>query len=150
MKRVRNLMWVFSVLLPCTLVLGCDKNEQEPNLSLVDTKWKLVGFAYEKTGEVQLAEPSGNETYTLQFKEDGFIDGVTSTNRAHGKYELFEDTRGKISIIQFSAITMINELYDGNRYIEAMRSVDNYRINSKGLSLYYSADDYLLFQSQSE
>lgn len=147
------MMWVFSVLLSICAASGCQKDEQDTGyaeLPLIGTKWKLVGFANEKTGEIQLAEPSGNETYTLQFKEGSFIEGVTSTNRAHGKYELFEDTGGKISIVQFGAITEINELYDGNQYIEAMRLVDNYRINAQSLSLYYSTDDYLLFRPQSD
>ena len=82
-----------------------------------------------KDWEVQLAEPSGNETYTLQFKEDGFIDGVTSIQTEHMESMSWLKIQEAKLHNPIGAITMINELYDGNRYIEAMRSVDNYRIN---------------------
>ena len=72
-------------LIFCLPLLGrCHKNNREDdattialseilenpdyvNLPLIGTKWKLVGFADGRTGQIKLAEPSEGDSYTLIF-----------------------------------------------------------------------------------
>ncbi len=121
------------------------KKDQGDIPLLIGTTWKLVGFANAKRDSIELAQPSGKETYLLTFKEHGSISGITSTNQAGGKFVL-SDREGGLSIIEFTNLTEINELFDGRRYIDAMNKVSSYHISPKGLSLYYGKDTYLLFR----
>ena len=112
------------------------------NLPLIETKWKLVGFADDKKGEIKLAKPSEGNCYTLVFEEDGLMSGVTSTNGATGRFTLKDK---EISISSFGALTEINELYDVNRYVEAMRKVYAFEMTKRGLALKFDQYFYLLF-----
>lgn len=152
-ENIKKLTLLFAVSLILCLPMfgGCQKNEmnkREDNgsvLPLIGTTWKLVGFADTKHDSIDLAKPSGEDTYLLSFKDDGSISGSTSTNQAGGVYVL--TTLGKLSFVHFGPSTFINELFDGHRYIEAMNEVSSYQISAKGLSLYYGKDTYLLFHS---
>lgn len=109
----------------------------------------MIGFADEKTGNIRLASPFSTDTYDtyiLTFEMDGLLDGITSTNRASGKYVFDENSTSNLQIPFFGPITYINELFDGRPYIEAMKKVNSYKISSKGLSLNYDDGKFLLFK----
>lgn len=112
------------------------------SLPFVGTKWKLIGFADSGTNTIKLAEPSGGDTYTLIFEEDGTVSGLTSTNQATGSYTLDgHDLRITIWIM-----TYINELYDGPLYLEVINKVHSYQLSEKGLILNYASKKYLLYK----
>jgi hypothetical protein len=160
MTKHIGLQAIVGVLLLCLPVLsGCQKNSLEStdtirlkeirensayaSLPLIGTKWQLVGFVDEKRKTIKLAKPDGGNSYTLLFKEDGYIEGNTSTNGAHGQ---FITERDNFLTIQFSTLTEINETGDGMFYIESMKKVSQFEISKKGLALMYDRSKYMLFQ----
>jgi hypothetical protein len=120
------------------------KSEKEDVTPLIGTTWKLVGFVDAQADTMKTAEPVGDQCYLLTFHQDGTLSGYTSTNEAGGEYEINTQT-GSLIIKSFGGLTMINELFDGNRYIECMYKVTYYNLSDKNLKLYYSPTDYLLF-----
>lgn len=122
------------------------------DLPLIGTTWKLIGFGNERSGKIKPAKPEADirGTYMLVFENQGTISGYTSTNAALGKYELPNPNKGQVTILHFGRMTYINELYDGNKYIDAIREVSKYDITSQGLFLHYSSREYLLFEPKIE
>ncbi len=118
-------------------------NEAYASLPLVGTRWQLLGFADDKDGEIRLAEPYSDDSYILVFEESGTITGMTSTNTAHGEYSI---SNSQLVISSFSNATEINELFDGPLYTETMNQVSTFKMNSKGLHLFYEGSKFLLFQ----
>ncbi len=119
------------------------KNSAYTSLPLMGTRWKLLGFADEKTGEIRLAEPHSDDNFILIFGDSGEITGKTSTNEVYGEYSILN---GQLSISSFGSATYINELFDGPSYIEAMNKVSINMMSSKGLHLFYDEGKFLLFQ----
>ncbi len=103
-------------------------NPEYLNLPLIGTPWKLVGFADEKTGKIRLPESLSEDSYKVQFKEDGVLDGSTSTGEAYGRYSMATD---KVLTIQFGKPTDQGELDDGYAYIEAMNKVILFQTTSR-------------------
>ena len=139
-----GLIWVMLILL-FPLFGSCQKEElQKP---LAGTEWLLVGFGEKVTGTLEPAKPEANSrgSFLLVFGENGKLDGYTATNLATGQYDLDYNNPGKISIPYFGAMTKINELYDGLRYIESMNKVSKYQFESGRLLLFYNSREYLLF-----
>lgn len=118
------------------------ENPDYESLPLVSTKWKLIGFVDEKHEAIKFAEPFEGNTYTLTFEEGGVLNGVTSTNQATGTYSL----DGNSLEVKSWAMTEINELFDGELYIESLNKVNSYKISQKGLMLYYGNKKYLLYK----
>ncbi len=119
------------------------KSSGYASLSLVGTRWKLIGFADEKSRSVRLAVPFNDRSYTITFGEDGSITGYTSTNAADGRYHK-EPTSFKIA--SFGPKTYMNEVFDGRPYIDAMSKVFAANISDRGLVLHYEKDKFLLFR----
>ena len=122
------------------------ENPDYASLPLVGTRWKLIGFVDSKLEMIKLAEPDSSISYTLIFEEDGLLDGYTSTNPASGKYLIERDSGNYLQISTFRPNTYINELFDGRNYIDTMNKVNYFSISTKGLSLLYEKDKYLLFK----
>ena len=122
------------------------ENPDYASLPLVGTRWKLIGFVDSKLEMIKLAEPDSSISYTLIFEIDGLLDGYTSTNRASGKYLLERNSGNYLQISTFRPNTYINELFDGRNYIDTMNKVNYFSISTKGLSLLYEKDKYLLFK----
>lgn len=134
-------------LLPAVLLLfivalsGCEKDKNP----LKSTEWKLYGFGNTADGTLQQAEPTNcDNCYTIMFGEDGKFKGHTSTNAIEGKY------RVKGVDINFFEIggTKINELLDGQKYVEALPQVNHFEMASEQLKLYYGDASYLLFKKK--
>lgn len=122
------------------------ENPTYASLPLIGTKWKLIGFVDSKLEMIKLAEPDSSISYTLIFEEDGLLDGYTSTNPASGKYLIERDSGNYLQISTFRPNTYINELFDGRNYIDTMNKVNSFSISTRGLSLLYEKDKYLLFK----
>lgn len=164
MKRLINyelisMIWVGLIF--CTsLIGGCQKGEPDGetmwmplskipenpvyrSLPLTGIQWKLIGFANQRTNAIKLAESARENSYTLLFEEDGYISGHTSTNIASGKFETNNST---IFIAVFGTNTFVNEWYDGEPFIDAMKKVSTFEMSSRGLMLHYEEDKFLLFK----
>lgn len=119
------------------------KSSDYASLPWVGTRWKLIGFADEKSKSIRLAIPFNDNSYTITFKEDGSISGYTSTNAAGGKYY---NEQTKVEITNFGPQTFINELKDGRSFIDAMNEVSAVNLTDQGLVLHYEKDKFLLFK----
>jgi hypothetical protein len=121
-------------------------NPDNTSLPLIGTTWKLIGFVDEQRKRVKLAEPEGESSFLLTFKENGDLSGLTSTNTAFGKF--FLDNENLLKISRFNHLTKINELFDGRYYIESMNKVFSFNLSPKGLALYYDSQKFMLFKPQ--
>ena len=114
-------------------------------LSLVETTWKLIGFGTFTSNTLKKAEPKGDSCYILRFYANDIVTGWTSTNKVMGSYQLNASTH-ELIIPNFTG-TEINELFDGNDYVDAIHQVYSYAITNKGLALYYDNQTlFLLFK----
>ena len=160
MKKDKLMLW-FMMVLWLPMSMSCEETEMEAgsivslnsipslnrydNLPLIGTAWKLIGFADAHKSTIKIAEPAEGDCYTLLFNEDGTIDGVTSTNKIFGKYEVM---KGRNIIIKEFGGTKINELFDGPTDIENLLNTKSYSITEKGLALYHDGNrKYLLYKS---
>jgi len=90
------------------------------------------------------ANPSDCENcYIFTLSDDGKITGRTSTNTIFGEFQI---EKQNIKIINFGG-TEINELGNGQKYIETMSLIEEYEIANNELKLYYNQNqNYLLFK----
>lgn len=126
---------------------GCEK-ENNNNVKDLFGTWKCIGFGDSETNEITEIEPQDWEkSYTITFNVDGTLTGQTSTNEASGKFKT--DMDSKKVVIEFSALTEINELFDGTKFIEAINHVHSYNLTRQDdLQLFYVGENkYLLFKS---
>jgi hypothetical protein len=113
-------------------------------LPLIGTEWKLIGFV-QSNNTIKMAEPDSKLCYHLHLHADGKITGMSSTNELWGEYDF--GTKTSTMQIFVSAMTEINEFFDGELYIENLCTVQSYSITKKGLVLYYNDNkNYLLFK----
>ena len=124
-------------------VTGCEKEKEEEAPAELYGTWKLTGFGNTADNTFREAEPKDCEKcYTMTFLKDGTITGHTSTNEIGGEYRI---KGGNLDFLRLGG-TEINELFDGQDYVEALYKVNRFEINSKQLNLYYGDTDYLLFK----
>lgn len=126
------------------------ENPEYANLPLIGTTWKLIGFANTKTGKVKTVKLGSPQSYSLYLTDDREIWGHTSANTVKGKYELFDKEANNIKVLAFTAITYVNEMGEPIDYYEAMKKVDRFHVTTRGLSLYYDSESFLLFKPHTE
>ncbi|WP_158860774.1 hypothetical protein [Lunatibacter salilacus] len=161
---VFGLNWVFilGVFFILLLLQGCQgeelpegevflsqisNNQDYSSLPLISTKWKLIGFVDATRNTIKLAEDSQERSFTLTFKEDGVLEGFTSSNIVWREYVLLPPLEAnKIDLSLFAPSTYAGETPDGYLYIELMKKVYLYQISTKGLALFHDPRKYLLFK----
>lgn len=150
MKRKTILFAAISLLLliggtGCEKEKEKEKEKEEYNSTELYGTWKLAGFGNTAGNTLREAEPKDCEKcYTITFLSDGKITGHTSTNEIGGEYQIKGENLDFLKI----GGTEINELFDGQDYVEALYKVDRFAIVSKQLKLYYSDTNYLLFKKK--
>ena len=127
------------------LVIGffaCTKSEKD---LLTDNKWKLVGFVDVEANNMKVAEPTDEWCYTLSFKKNKKWEGRSSSNSIQGRYKINYNTHSvNISI---ELMTLVNEYYDGDLYLESLEKVDFFSLQENELRLYYNnKQNYLLYK----
>ncbi|MEA4983882.1 hypothetical protein SDC9_75761 [bioreactor metagenome] len=144
MKRKTFLFAAISLFL-LTAGAGCEKEKEEYGSTELYGTWKLTGFSNTAGNTLREAEPKDCEKcYTMTFLKDGTITGHTSTNEIEGECRI---KGGNLNFLRLGG-TEINELFDGQDYVEALYKVDRFEIISKQLKLYYGDTDYLLFKKK--
>jgi len=118
-----------------------------PQATLVNTKWKLVGFVDVAEKCLKNAEPTDCEQcYTLTFYADTLF-GKTTTNSLQALYKADYETTD-IQIFD-GIMTEVGENADGYRYSDALFSVRSFSLQEKELRLYYNDNkEFLLFKLQ--
>jgi hypothetical protein len=131
----------------CNYYLTAEFNliRNEPlEVSLTNTKWKLVRFVDVVSGKEERADPIAPMYNFLLFNEDQTLSGY-SCNELYGNYEF--DTATCYINIDVHAITELNESGDGKRFIESLNMVDFYSLQAHELRLYYNnKQNYLLLK----
>lgn len=83
----------------------------------------------------------------MTFKEDGVLEGYTSSNVVWREYSLLPPPgENKIDLSLFAPSTYAGETPDGYLYTELMKKVYLYQISTKGLALFHDPRKYLLFK----
>jgi hypothetical protein len=110
---------------------------------LQNTSWKLVGFVNETDSTFKSPEPASDDSYWIIFNDDDTFQGKSSTNEITGNYTI----NSELSSLQITKLggTKINELQDGNLFMESLRSVNYFSVREATLSLYLDDNKYLLF-----
>lgn len=117
--------------------------------SIANEKWQLSQFVNCENNTETMPEYNSDNVYWLQFDLNGNFVGHTFTNSIHGKF-LMNVLNGDF---KFSEIygTEMNELYEGQKYSDALNTVCKYGLDDNLLYLYYNAEKkVLVFQKSSE
>lgn len=140
------------LLLLVAVCWSCQKNDNEQGdigelTSLEGTQWKMISFVDTEAGVSKEAEPIGEKYYILRFNDDNMMVGFSSTNELHGSYEA-DYSINNINIT-IEPTTEVNELHDGNKYIELLNNTQGFSLKNNELRLYYTdKKNYLLFKPQ--
>lgn len=140
------------LLLLVTVCWSCQKDDNEQtNMGeptyLKGTNWKLISFVDTEAGVSKEAKPADERSYILRFNDDNTLGGFSSTNELQGNYDADYSTHNvNITIGQR---TFINELPDGNKYVEFLNNIQSFSMEKNELRLYYTdKKNYLLFKPQ--
>ena len=139
-------------LLLVAVCWSCQKNDNgqtkmNESTSLQGTQWKLISFVDTETGVSKEAESKDKRSYTLRFNDDNTLGGFSSTNELDGSYE--PDYSTNDINITIGQRTFINELLDGNKYVDLLNNIQSFSLEKNELRLYYAdKKNYLLFKPQ--
>lgn len=148
--KTKILKWLPMLALVAIITAGCtdgDGGNNPTTTKLSGTKWTLVGFYDVEKDSLKEAEPKDEQCYNLSFDTDTTISGTSSTNKIWGAYK----ANYELSTIQITNLggTEINELFDGQLYMESLWQVNFFTITNKELKLYYSdKKNYLLYNQK--
>ncbi len=140
---MRNLI---KILFLCGIIVftafSCERDDVDDNNPLSGTSWKLIGFGNSTSNTLKKAEPEGDSCYILRFYANDIVTGWTSTNNIRGSYQLNVSSH-ELNFTNWGG-TEINELFDGQDYVNAIHKVHSYAITNKGLALYYDKQTLFL------
>jgi hypothetical protein len=141
------------------LSFGCDNNDDlskgdnvinmgndNPDISLTGTKWKLTTFVNASEGTTKTPETFSHipyDCYWIQFNDDNTCEGRSSSNLLPGRYSV--DSASSEILITVGAATEIAEKPDGEEFIDKLNRVHTFVIQESSLMLYHNEKDYLLF-----
>jgi len=152
--KLINFKQVFFLLAMTIVIAGCSSfsemnNEDDSSgvnndgeVSLKGTKWKLAGIVDTRTGDLKVLEPKDcEECYTLMFDTDSTYTGITSTNKFVGALEI------STGIIRILGSTKIVEQYDGELYFQTLQTVQSFSLQENVLMMYSNnKKNYLLYK----
>ena len=138
------------------LAIGCEKENTKSSIEkessdypITNIKWHLTSFT---DVDKQMTVPPLNnheQVYLLKFKDSTF-EGHSFSNEIVGYITM--DTVQKNMHFRSIGGTKINELFDGEKFIESLRQVQSYSTPDAGtLILYYNENrNYLQFEKVAE
>lgn len=128
------------IMITVTTLSGCSSTKKnttavtlpgESNTSLTETYWKLI----ELQGEPITTKEGQKKEMHLIIKKDGnIINGHSGCNSFRGTYTLNEGNRLSFSQLAGTLMACIN-MEKETAFMEVLRTVDNYAIQGKILSL---------------
>lgn len=140
---IKSVYFKFTIItLLSFLNFSCEKDSVYP---LEGTKWKLQSFSNTNGQVLTFPKPEDCfECYVLNFGIKGQWQGYSSTNVLNGKY-IVDNTKSNRSL-RFSEIngTEINELFDGFKYVQSLKTVHSYELKGNQLKLFYDDKGNLL------
>ena len=144
MKKLIYLI-IPALMLVVSSFSGCESKAPNnlDNMELCK-KWKLVAFVNESDGTNIPPQPNSPNNYWIEFNADNTLTGVSSTNDLSGGYQVITLDNQNLNI-DIHAMTEINELGYGNLFIDNLNNVYKFSVTETVLKLFYSENDYLLF-----
>lgn len=143
----------FTVVVIAALSLGVffsceekDDNNGKTNNPLINTEWKLIEFVDVANNTTKIPEPSDSICYRLEFEENlNKLNVHSSTNSLSGEYII--NTENYSLLIKNLYGTEINEVYDGNLFMQGIKNTRYYSVSNNILELYYNnRQNYLKFE----
>lgn len=145
--RLSAVAIVVVTLLSLGLFFSCeekDGNNEKTNNPLKNTEWKLIEFVDVANNTTKIPEPSDSICYRLEFVNDTLLRGYSSTNDLNGHYIIYSNDSIKLNIGQ---MTFINEVFEGDLFVESLNLISSYIISDNNLKLYYNNNqNYLKFE----
>ena len=128
-------------LLGLFLLAGCSKEEND---SAIIGSWKFYAFCNtDGTAEALTDYKECDKCFVITGKEGGHIEGRSGMNILTGIYTSVSETKYNVTI---HAETEVSEIGEGaNRFLDILPLVKSCEIRNNQLKLFYSGDEYLLF-----
>ncbi len=122
------------------------KNPKKTNKELLGV-WKCIGFGNTKTGKIRPIEPQNcDKCFTLNFKNDGSLIAYSTFQLENPRYSIYDDYL-TISFLY----TFIGEAGDGDNFRQILSfNKKQYKIKNNQLFIYYSKNEYLLFNRKNK
>ena len=123
-----------------------DGDNKKTNNPLKNTEWKLIEFVDVANNTTKIPEPNDSICYSLIFEGNlNKLNINSSTNSLSGDYTI--NTENYSLLIENLHGTEINELYDGNLFMQGIENTRYYSISNNILELYYNnRQNYLKFE----
>ncbi len=141
-----KLLTILLLLLPLCAMLagaGCDDEsiQSDSNIELFG-RWKFIAFG-QTGGSTINAEPDDcNECYVLIFKRDSTMEGKSVLNTLAKDFML---SGNQLVFPNGVLATEILEEGDPLQFTNALKNVQSFNIEESRLKLFYSEDNFLLF-----
>lgn len=140
-----------SFLLKLSIALfmaGCEEetNQSDSNLQLFGT-WKFVLFEENDGSTVNVLPNNCDDCYILTFKNDSTIEGKTVLNTLGKDFTL---SGNQLSFPNGVLATEILEEGMPLQFTNALIKVQSFKVEESKLKLFYSANDFLLFDPKSK
>ncbi|GHV36450.1 hypothetical protein FACS1894180_0580 [Bacteroidia bacterium] len=135
---MKTILKIVTILLILAGSFSCNKDDNI--LLLKGTKWKLISFV--NNAETIAPDPNGQNNFWIKFLPDSTMTGISSTNQMYGNFQIGDNNEIQITI---HTITEINELGNGILFVDNLSRVSSFTVTESELKLYYSENEYLLF-----
>ncbi|EPA00294.1 hypothetical protein A33Q_0165 [Indibacter alkaliphilus LW1] len=117
---------------------------EQDSISLIGTRWRLLGFGEEGSNRIRVAEPRDTDSQLwLEFHEDGTIEGRSSNNLLSRKFHNFSNN--EFELLEFYVLSYALESGDGFYMTSSLENADMGNVETKGLKVYYTENEQRLF-----
>lgn len=144
-KKIK-LLTIRLFLLPLCVVLlgaGCDDEniQSDSNVELFG-KWKFIAFGQAGGSTINAKPDDCDECYVLIFKRDSTMEGKSVLNTLGKNFTL---SGNQLVFPNGVLATEILEIGDPLQFTNALKNVQSFNIEESKLKLFYSEDNFLLF-----
>lgn len=143
--QMQKTLYFIIILLTTLGITGCERDLQLDNQSLTGT-WKCLGFGDTNTWDFKEIDNKGcSQCFLLNFNEDNTMRGVTMANTLEGEFEISSNNGFRFINV---GSTKVYEEGDAIHFAEALSKVNTYEARGEQLLLYYTNNQYLLFEQE--
>uniref|UniRef100_UPI0032179A54 hypothetical protein n=1 Tax=uncultured Draconibacterium sp. TaxID=1573823 RepID=UPI0032179A54 len=137
---------LFLLLIPLCVVLlgaGCDDEDiqNDSNVELFG-KWKFIAFGQTGGSTINAKPDDCNECYVLIFKRDSTMEGKSVLNMLGKNFTL---SGNQLIFPDGVLATEILEEGDPLQFTNALENIQSFDIVGTNLKLFYTDDNFLLF-----
>ena len=152
-RKESGKMFFILLLISLAVVASCERNnsstEAPEEVSLINTKWKLVGIV--ENDVLKVMEPQDcSDCYTITFDTDSTFKGQLADNKMFGYYEI--DCKTKVLHFTEIAVTQMISIWEKSEilYWQILREIQFFTVEDthpRILYLYYNDNkNYLKYK----